>query len=876
VACAAFGVLPAAGAAFDPAPAPTVVVAPDPAPVPTVAWVAADHFQTVLFGVRPSLASAQETKRARLEMVDSVVATDIQKLPDVSVSDALSRVTGVQVARDRGEGGVVAIRGLTQMVSTLNGREVFTAGAGRNLDFTDVPSELLSRVDVYKTASADLLEGGIGGLVDLRTRRPFDFKRGHAAGSARLIYASLAEEARPQVSFLASDRWRFSGGRHLGALVSVAYQDRPYREDLKSAGNPIARSDLVPGTTVTVPNGTSETTSVGTRRRLGGYGIVQARPSERTEVYADGSWVEFRTRQISHQINATTPPASSDPNAPAFEPGSVTLFPGTRDVRSITWRNAPVSVLSFARDTLDRTYQLGAGGSWTGDRLSVRTDVSRTHSVNRLDFSGFFLSAQASQFSQDVSPRVPRTGIAGTDLLDPASFRVAGVAYRVLPYEGELDAARLDADYRLDLGPLRKVGAGVRVARRRADNGTGLIWGDTTIAGGLAATSVPGHLATDPYVPFFPGSTSIGPHLVGNADVLRDQAGLRSAFGVGAPVPTAGDPAGTWQIREDTLATYGQLGLAWTRVDGSVGLRVIRTRETVSGHERMASTGAVEAIDVGTGYTDWLPSLTLRCGLGAGVYVRGAASRTITRPNFDSLSPSLVLNQNSINPSLNQGSSGNPALRPVRSDNLDLAVEGYFGTSTSVYVAGFLKEVDGFILTSSAPEEYDGVTYQVSRPRNANRASIRGAEVGYQQFYSFLPGVLRGLGLQANYTLVWSETRDPVLGGSVALQNLSKHSANLVGMYELGPVSARAAFNWRSRFLSGATSIVNVGTLPVYTRPYGWLDASMTYRLGAFSVALEGVNLLQTIRSSEYGGPTHPQNAYLNDVQVSLTVAVRT
>lgn len=290
---------------------------------------------------------------------------------------------------------------------------------------------------------------------------------------------------------------------------------------------------------------------------------------------------------------------------------------------------------------------------------------------------------------------------------------MAGVAYRVLPFEGELTAVRADGEYRLDLGPVRTVGAGVRAARRRATTAAASSGETRRSRAASRPRRWPGQLATDPYMPFFPGSTSIGPHLVGNPGVLRDQAALRSAFGITAAVPTAGDPAGTWQIREDTLATYGQVRIAWSQVDGSVGLRVVQTRESVSGHERMASTGAVAPIDLATGYTDWLPSLE----------------------------------------------------RPVPPGRR---------TNTSVYAAGFLKEVDGFVLTSSTPEEYDGVTYQVTRPRNANRASIRGAEIGYQQFYSFLPGILRGVGLQANYTFVWSETRDPVLGGSVALQNLSR------------------------------------------------------------------------------------------------------
>ena len=160
-----------------------------------------------IVGVRASLTSAQALKRERLDIVDSVVADDIDKLPDVSVTEALQRVTGVQIARDRGEGSGVVIRGLTQIETTLNGREVFTAGAGRVIDFSTVASELVAGIDVYKTASASRIEGGVGGQIDLRTRRPFDFTGATFGGSVRAVHGDLVGTTRMQYSGLASQRW---------------------------------------------------------------------------------------------------------------------------------------------------------------------------------------------------------------------------------------------------------------------------------------------------------------------------------------------------------------------------------------------------------------------------------------------------------------------------------------------------------------------------------------------------------------------------------------------------------------------------------------------------------------------------------------------
>jgi TonB-dependent receptor len=817
-------------------------------------------------GKRASLESAQEIKRDSLGIIDSVVAEDITKLPDINVTDALQRITGVQILRDRGEGAGVAIRGLTQMETTLNGREIFTAGTGRTLDFADIPAELVAGIDVYKTSSANLPEGGVGGTIDLRTRRPFDFGGRQIAASVRMIHGDLVERTQPQLSLLASDRWKTAGNGEVGLLVNLSHQKRAWREDQKSAGNPLTRNDIVPGQTVVVPNGTTETTSLGDRERNAGSFILQWRPNKALELYAEGSYAEFITLQDSHQINVST--------SPTFIAGSPSLFSGTSDLKSITWTNAPFSVLSFARDTKDRTRQLAVGGRWRGEALTLTADLSRTSSSDHLFFSGPILAGTVARFTQDLSTSTPGTSVAGTDLLDPANYRYTSVAYRTRPFDGSLTAARLDGTYRLDHPFFESVSAGVRLARRGAGNKPGLIFADANVTG-LKASDKPDYVMPNPYSDFFPGQgvPSIATFLVGNLATARDAAALRNAFGITAPIPASASPLTLWDIREDTQAAYAMTTFRSTALplDGNAGLRIVRTREKVSGSQTVPTSNTIAPIDVDSSHTDILPSANLRYRVHDGLYLRGAASKTVTRPDFNQLSPSLTLIPNAVNPSLNQGSGGNPDLQAVRSTNWDVAVERYYNPTTSVAATVFLKHVDGFVTTVSSPETHDGAVYQVSRPRNGNTARIAGAEVGYQQFFDTLPEWMRGLGMQANYTYVHSRMSGSATGGDQPLPNLSRHSANLVGMLEQGPISARIAYNWRDRFLSGFTNVVGVGALPIYTRGYGWLDASFSIRLdNRLTLSLEGTNLLRTVRTAYYGVPTRPQSAWINDRQISL------
>lgn len=831
----------------------------------------------VVTGQRASLVSAQQIKRESLTIVDSVVADDIMRLPDFSVSEALQRVTGVQIQRDRGEGAAVTVRGLSQVETTLNGREVFTAGTGRALDFADFPAELVAGLDVHKTSSADHLEGGIGGLVDLRTRRPFDFAGRQIVTSARWIYGDLGQRDAPQLAALASQRWALPGAGEFGALLAASVQRRAWREDLKSTGTPVLRPDIAPG--ATVASSTSETTSVGTRRRAAASAVLQWRPAPGRELYAEAAYQEFVTRQDSHQINASAPRAPAEEGAPpVFDPSSVTYFPGSTEVQRITWLNAPLSILSFARDTIDRNHQAALGGSWRGESLSVKADLSHTRSFNNLFFSGPIFGGTAASFTHDVSGRTPDTRVDGTDLADPANFSYAGIAYRTRPFRGELSAARVDGEWLLD-GPVRAWQGGLRLAKRSAHNAPGLIFADAPVSG-IGADDMPGFVAPNPFGTLFPGTgvASLNGYMVGSLALARDPLALREAFGITTPIPAGGNPLSLWHIGETTQAAYLQapFELAAWRLDGQAGLRAVRTHESVDGYQSVPSTGEIAPIAIDSSYTDWLPSANLRWRPIAHWTVRAAASKTVTRPSFEQLSPSLTLVPNPVDPRLNQGFAGNPALQPVRSDNLDLALEHDAGRSGAIALTGFVKWVDGFVANASTPEMHDGQLYQVNRPYNSQRARIQGLELGGHVFFLGLPGAWRGLGVQASYTYIDSEAPNILLATRTPLQGLSRNSANLIGLYEHGSVTARVAWNWRERFISGTTLIAGVGAFPAYTDGYSWLDASLQYRLNErLTLAVEGGNLLRTMRRSYYGSASRPQSALLNDRQYSIGATLR-
>src|SRR5688500_7398268 len=172
----------------------------------------------IVTGIRAALENAAETKRRADTFVDSITASDVSSLPDMSVAEALQRVPGVTVTRfpfggaapdfPSPEGRGNLIRGLGFVRSEFNGRDAFSANGGRALDWSSIPPELVGAVDIYKNQSADLIEGGIGGTINLRTLEPFDRSSHVLAMTADATYADLGENWSPSYSAIAGDRWQ--------------------------------------------------------------------------------------------------------------------------------------------------------------------------------------------------------------------------------------------------------------------------------------------------------------------------------------------------------------------------------------------------------------------------------------------------------------------------------------------------------------------------------------------------------------------------------------------------------------------------------------------------------------------------------------------
>lgn len=839
--------------------------------------------QYTVTGVRASLATAQEIKQNSPEIVDSVVAQDIGKLPDNTVADALQHMPGIQVSRAAGEASTVVIRGLPNLETTINGYEVFT-GTSRLVALQDIPAELVAGIDVYKSIGPDKVEGGVAGLIDVRLHRPFDFKEGLTlAGNGRGGYGTQSKKYSYHLSGLASERWKLGNGGDFGLLLDVSYADVKYEDQVVDNyvhfGANGEQFDLA-----TDPSGVRGyyadnfgiQLSPGNRKRAGVSLMLQWKPTAETEIYWDNLYTRYENQHITDFFIGIPSWANA-----GFYINNVSLYPvgyqgynvpekydnlGTpaRFVHSLTAHNTNTLTSKQSYHDKTDTYQGAVGGRLDNGTVKATAELSYNVSTFRprsviLD-TGTVTPSFSITYNDGGAASVNATGI---DYTDVNNFFLTQLFDQWQRSHSVQYALRADVLYRLKAGLLQSVQVGARYSDRdvnyhSANNGGIFRWD------AAKASSIPGLGRISTHEPFI-GSGQINVRHWWSADenfLMNQTDTLRAIFGQPNGLPPA-DPSRTFKDSEKTYALYGQgnydLHLGDLPLDGILGVRGVQTKDTLTGFQRQtvgsSTTGSYVLTSVGRNRWEWLPMINGRLHLAPDLLLRGSVTKTFTRPDFAALNPALSLT--SPGPTLpGQGSGGNPDLSPIKSTNYDLSLEYYPTRTTQATVAGFYRTLDGYIQSYGAPETIGDTTYTVTRPRSTHNGYLEGVESTFQYFFDFLPETFKGLGLQANYTYIKGETEDPITGIKAPIAQVSKDNYNLILIYERGAFSSRLAYNWRGRFID---SFNQSGIQPttVWVQPTKRLDFSASYAITEnFLVTFDATNILKSKYHDNFGNYT--------------------
>jgi iron complex outermembrane receptor protein len=862
-----------------------LIVAPAFAQIATPSADKSDDLTTIVVtGVRASVKSALDIKKNADQLQDSVVAEDIGKLPDNNVIEALQHVSGVQVSRNAAEATQLLVRGLPDIATLINGREIFTS-TGRFVALQDIPAELLSRVDVRKSSRADDIEGGIAGVVDIRLHRPFDFDGFQAAVTAREVHSTLSDHNDPVLSGLVSNRWQTSAGE-FGVLADISYIRDHYKEEILD--NYISTQSIGPvpgstgaGGTAFIPLTQGAQSILGNRERTAATIATQWSPNSNTDVYLEGIYTRYRNPN-NNDFFVGLPWICANP-------ATATVFPNTNEVKTVTGGCYDLtSDQSFVPKT--DTYQVASGVTWTGDSVKFTSEIDIT--TSRFSQNGYILDTQYNPppdgYTADFNYQgtgTPYMNVTGINLFDPSQYHVRQLYDQWTVQKGNEIDWRGDFNFRLaDSSWMKSVETGVRVvdrfAQNRADNAGGIDClgpPPAANANSVACTTQPALSALQgvayhsTYGTQFNGQFGIrnwidaDPNwLVNNIAYLRE---LFNASSNGDRPPE--DPTQSFDDREISYAGYvkGNFGthMGSLPLTGNVGLRVVETRASMLGNTSI--NGVISPVQTDKNTLDWLPSLNARLALEDNLLLRFAASRTVTHPTFAQLDPALSLSASTAT-LLGSGTSGNANLDSVKSDNADLSLEYYFGRQNALTAGAFYRRVDGYIQTVTDAEVINGITYQVTRPSNAPSGKIDGAELSYTQFLDFLPAWLQGMGVQANATYVNGD-----------FQNISKWSYNVVGIYETGPASMRVAYNWRSGFNAGGTpgGAQPLEPLIIYAKSQPWLDLSASYRIvDSLTLTFDATNLLNSYYQDYFGNQTvFPRDTRRFDRQFSLGIRYR-
>ncbi|MDP5281117.1 TonB-dependent receptor [Sphingomonas sp. DG1-23] len=835
--------------------------------------------EIVVTGIRQSLARAAEIKRESTAVVDSIVAEDIGKLPDLTTASALQRVPGVQVVVG-GNNEIVGarIRGLDDIITTLNGREIFT-GVGRGFSFQDLPAEALAGVDVYKSNSAERVEGGVAGGVNMRLRRALDFKELTIAGSARATYLQEAgsdNTLNPAASLLVADRWS-TGIGDIAAMIGISYQRNKY-------ARPVAWNDWTRATSAApagsppnlqAPTGFAAAIEFGHYERPQANFSLEWAPDTTTKIYVEGLFAGYRgnvfqARPTFRGFTGTSFEATAGDTCEDFGVG-LDGYNGSATIRELcnatgyTARNIEYYTATVANKARTDIYVIATGFNKEFGALTWNTDISYESSINRNNSFRVDIGKRIAELVQvrDAGHEV-RATTPGNPMNDPTGLAFAnGMTEDINRSRGTLWSFMSDMKYDFDGGFLDYVQGGVRAARRKA--GFEQYLGGPPAPGGsfatpLNAAGLPDDILVQaPGVPQMNDGASflqIDPNYLIQEDIKRQ---LRTLYRISADTP-AFDPTRDYDAQERTIAGFLQAGYKFSlgdtiSVDGMVGARLTRTSRDIAGSGRVTdpatSTSRVVLVERSTTDTDLLPNASARIKFGGGFQSRFNYSKTLSRPSFGQLNPGLSYVVSYVSTIQNSGSGGNPDLRPQKADSFDASLEYYFGRSNYLSAVAFYRDIKDRIISGTEVRTIDGLQYVISTPRNLGSARIKGLEIGGQLFLDFLPEGLDGAGLIGNFTIIDSEVTTPGdrLEG-LPLLGVSKYNFNAGLIYEKYGISARAIYTYRSRYFDG--DITNGLSLRPVSIPVGLngiraagrLDFGLNYDITPnVTVSLAGTNV---------------------------------
>ena len=857
--------------------------------------------EIVVTGIRGSLRQALDMKRDADNVMDALVAEDIGKFPDQNLAESLQRVSGVAIDRMRGEGAQVSIRGLGPQFTRVlvNGRgalsggtQAFAGGVGdhsqqRTFRFESMQAELVQAVEVYKSAQANVLEGGMGGTLNIRTRRPFDNGgRRILAGNAFVTDDDLAEDNGYRFAGVYSDSF---ADNTLGFLVSVAGDDRVTREDwfavsdsepkvfnnaINLATGELLRGCDLPGVANPdvgcgyAPGNLRQGILIEDVQRINASAALQWRPNEQWDVTADILYSQMDRDYDDWQIPWRY-------QAGLANGASEVLLNENQIVTYIRTERARPRPRNRPRSEDSTTDQFAVNAKYTPtENWTLNFDVSHSSGDRISPYHESYYDIPAVPLTYDIRDSyIPKIAVY-KDLLDPNDYNLQVFSTQTRTSRDQETQYRFDATYHFDDGTAFHAGLSFRDRERtwrRRGFRMGPRYGDFA-AGATKLTEVRHGPNPDNAFSGISGADWPQPWLIQDQEDVRDKylIGRRDEIDPSRFEEVNTAHAEEFFIDEDTLALYFMVEMSGTIGDfpwsGNVGARWIQIDRASTGNvqpvEQMVfyETAGAWEFDLGPAefqkhdnrFAEVLPALNLKFELREDLIARFAWGKVMTQPSFADLNPGGTKHVSS-----RQVNEGDPQLEPYIAEQLDIGIEWYPTDDAIIALQAFGKQVDSFIIqiterrtwfepdgsTLFDPESGGNVRLLYRGPSNGDGAFIGGIEFAVQYAFTQLPSPWDGFGVIFNHTWVDTDAEfiNPNSGVAFDVPGLSRNTTNAVIFYEKYKISARVAWNQRESFLN---SISGGRGNPLFTSDYWQLDAGFGYQVTEkISIVFEAINI---------------------------------
>lgn len=797
----------------------------------------------------------QETADNIVQVLASEVITS---LPNTNIADAVGRLPNVSLERDEGEGKYVQIRGTEPRLSnvTIDGVHVPSPEAVRNVKLDCIPADLIDSVEINKTLSADQEADAIGGSVNLVTKKATEQPYVTVLGLGG--YTPIAGGRRLD-TFTGTVGQRFGRDKRFGVMFGGSYDwnGRGYNDIEPSPGlTSVANGDFANG--VPVFYGYDLRDYQFDRTRFGFATSLDYKLARGPLLYLRGLFSQFNDNgQYWVYAPSPGPYISATTTAPT---GSMSA----RDSNRNTWQ---------------QILNLTAGAQHTFGNNFIAFEVSGGQAHSKGGYpKGVFDGPSNIAFGLDNSnPHTPKLlPLNGVNIYDPTTYTLNNVRQLNTPSSERDFTGSIRLTHHYSIGThFGEIEGGFKVRDAQKDQSDSEAYYYYT--GDQAPPTMSQFLGTFTDPNYYMGVYKYGP-MAEWKKVNGFFNANRGLFTLDVNNFHALSDANDFTVSERVYAGYVMNTITLGRVRLQGGLRFEETQGSFVGTQANFTDGNFVSDSPVPGkqsYLDVLPSIQLQYSLGSNMAIRAAYGRGISRPNFGSLPPFFAVDNGATVQTVNEG---NPNLVATHANNYDVMFERYLKSVGVIQAGWFYKALTDPIYTvTTIPTTGQYTGYHVTQPINGPSAHIQGIEMAWRQHLNFLPGLLGGMGVSANYSYTTSQASFPNGAGRTdhpTVLRTAPNNWNFDTTYDKGPISARLGLThndanlWTYNYQDGAAGGIKGPYGDIYLFPHTQVDVQVMYHIPHmhdFQAVVSVLNLTNEVFGFYQGSEQYPiQREYYN------------